>query len=135
MRRVWGLKSFKKITKIRSKMPDGSTWKLRFSTDQQFRKYRNYRICLLLFRDKSKGKKVKAQKKKRQLKTERINTAKTSRRASPHRSPRARFGGCCPPTWSDCCRQHTRSHLGRGKALFTHHCRRILQPEPGHRAG
>lgn len=45
-------------------MPDGSTWKLRFSTDQQFRKYRNYRICLLLFRDKSKGKKSQSPEKK-----------------------------------------------------------------------
>lgn len=100
-------------------MPDGSTWKLRFSTHLQFRKCRNRRICLLLFRDRSKGgKKSKVGKKKEASENREGKHSKKQQRASPHRPPpSAQFGGCCPPTWSHCCRRDTRSHLGRRKAL------------------
>lgn len=59
-----GFKKVQKITKLRS-WPDGPTWKLRFSTNLQFRKCRNCRIYLLLFRDRSNRKKVKDLKKKK----------------------------------------------------------------------
>lgn len=55
-------------------------------------------------------------------------------RASPHRSPRSLFGGCCPPPRSQNCRHETRSHL-RGKRRFlTHHSQQILQPVTGQKA-
>lgn len=77
----------------------------------------NCRICLLLFGNRSKGKRVKALKKEA-TKNREGKPSKKQQRASPHRSPaRAEFGGCCPPTWSHCCGRDTRSQLGRRKAL------------------
>lgn len=43
----------------------------------------NCRICLLLLGDRSKGRKSQSFEKKRQLETERVNTAKTSREQVP----------------------------------------------------
>lgn len=115
-----GFKKVQKITKLRS-WPDGPTWKLRFSTNLQFRKCRNCRIYLLLFRDRSNRKKVKDLKKKKKATENREGKhSKKQQRASPHRSlPSTQFGGFSPPTWSHCCRQDTRFHLGRQKLSYS----------------
>lgn len=58
-------------------MPGGPAWKLQFPTHLQFRKHRNCRIQWLLFGVRSKEKSQSFEK-VRQLKTERVNTAKRS---------------------------------------------------------
>lgn len=130
-----GFKKVQKITKLRS-WPDGPTWKLRFSTNLQFRKCRNCRIYLLLFRDRSNRKKSQRfGKKKKQLKTERVNTAKSSREQVPtDLFPVLSLEGF-PLQLGPIAAGKTRGSTSAGKSFLTHHCRQILQPEPGQRAG
>lgn len=74
-------------------------------------------------------------KKKKQLKTERVNTAKSSREQVPtDLFPVLSLEGF-PLQLGPIAAGKTRGSTSAGKSFLTHHCRQILQPEPGQRAG